>query len=271
MNVRQVREQVARMIAPREAPYPTAIPPRPLAPPQSSTGDIYETLYEAHTHRYSDDEVVGAGAFELIGRQELAFTQLAGLKSNGTLVDLGCGVGRMASHAVPYLAGGRYVGTDVAPSMLRRAQARLEPVTADSSCAVSWVKQVGTVFELPDQSVDVFCAYSVFTHIEHEDTYNFLKDARRAVRPHGCFVFSCLPMELSASRDIFAASAALDQASRWNTVRNVTTSVDHMDQISRMAGWQVRQWFRGDEENLDLDGHMYAFGQSVCILEIHPD
>lgn len=230
-------------------------------------GDIYETLYEAHAHRYPDQEVVGAGAFELIGRQELAFAQLAGLKPTGTLVDLGCGIGRMASHAIPYLAGGRYIGTDVAPSMLTRAQARLDTVTADSSCAVSWEKQVGTVFELPDESVDVFCAYSVFTHIEHEDTYNFLKDARRAVRPGGCFVFSCLPMELFASRDIFTASAAMDHASRWNTVRNVTTSVDYMDQISRLAEWEVRKWFRGDEANLSIDGEVYAFGQSVCILE----
>lgn len=252
---------MAQIIAPEveRTPMVQAPPPSPI--------DVYEALYEAHTQLYPDQEVVGAGAFELIGRQELAFVQLAGLKPTGTLVDLGCGVGRMASHAIPYLAGGRYIGTDVAPSMLRRAEARLEPLTADSSCEVSWVKQVGTAFELPHQSVDVFCAYSVFTHIEHEDTYNFLKDARRALRPGGCFVFSCLPMELSASRDIFGASAAMDYSSRWNTVRNVTTSVDFMDEISRLAGWRVRQWFRGDEENLSLDGRMYAFGQSVCVLE----
>lgn len=268
MKLRQVREQLARIIAPQAAQPPAAVAPDPVPPDRPPVGgDIYETLYEAHTHRYPDAEVVGAGSFDLIGRQELAFVKLAGLEPTGTLVDLGCGVGRMASHAIPYLAGGRYIGSDVAPSMLTRAQARLESVTAESSCAVSWVKQVGTVFDLPDASVDVFCAYSVFTHIEHEDTYNFLKDARRVVRPGGCFVFSCLPMDLAAARDIFCVSAAMDHASRWNTVRNVTTSVDYMDQISELAWWQVRKWFRGDEENLSLDGRMYAFGQSVCILE----
>ena len=266
-NVRRVRERLAQIIAPQVCRTRTEGPdPLPQAP-QRTPSDVYEALYEAHTQLYPDDEVVGAGGFDLIGRKELALAQLAGLKPTGTLVDLGCGVGRMASHAVPYLSAGRYIGIDVAPSMLRRAEARIEPLTAESSCEVSWVKQVGTVFELPDQSVDVFCAYSVFTHIEHEDTYNFLKDARRAVRPGGCFVFSCLPMELSASRDVFTASAAMDYSSRWNTVRNVTTSVDYMDEISRLAGWQVQRWFRGDEENLSLDGKMYAFGQSVCVIE----
>lgn len=272
MNVRRLREQVARIVAPPGAPPSAARDPDPVpVVPSPAPADVYETLYEAHTNRYPDEEVVGAGAFELIGRQELAFVQIAGLKPTGTLVDLGCGIGRMASHAIPYLDGGRYTGTDVAPSMLRRAEARLEPVTAASSCAVSWVKQVGTVFDVPNQSVDVFCAYSVFTHIEHEDSYSFLKNARLAIRPGGCFVFSCLPMELSASRDIFLASAAMDFASRWNTVRNVTTSVDYMNEISALAGWRVRQWFRGDEENLPLDGRMYAFGQSVCVLEAAED
>jgi len=251
------------------APRPRRDPQPPSVPAARSPfdGDIYERLYEAHTHRYPDEEVVGAGNFDLIGRQELALVRIAGLKPTGTLVDLGCGVGRMASHAIPYLAGGRYIGTDVAPSMLQRAAARLEGVAAASSCEVSWVKQTGTVFAVPDQTVDVFCAYSVFTHIEHEDTYNFLKDARRAVRPGGSFVFSCLPMELAAARDIFLASARMDYSGRWSTVRNITTSMDFMDAISRLAGWRPRKWFRGDEENLPLDGRMYAFGQSVCVLE----
>jgi ubiquinone/menaquinone biosynthesis C-methylase UbiE len=229
--------------------------------------DVYESLYEAHAQSHSDDDVVGAGWFEVIGRRELAILTAEGLTPASTLVDLGCGIGRMAVHAIPFLVGGHYIGTDVAPSMLERAQARIAPVIPDPPCRVSWVKQVGTTFAVPDQSVDAFCAYSVFTHIEHEDAFNFLVDARRAVRPGGFFVFSCLPMDLLASREIFLASAAMDHAARWSVVRNVTTTVDFMESIARLAGWRVRRWYTGDEENIALDGRLHSFGQSVCVLD----
>ena len=260
MKTQRIREQVRRILG--EAPVGDT-PGTATADP----GDIYEALYEAHTQRYPDPEVVGAGAFELIGRLELALMEVEGLTPSSTLVDLGCGIGRMASHAIPFLVGGHYIGTDVAPSMLQRAQARIDPLLPEPPCRVSWVKQVGTEFDVPDQSVDAFCAYSVFTHIEHEDSFNFLKDARRAVRPGGFFVFSCLPMDLAVSREIFLASAATDYAGRWGTVRNVTTSMDFMESIARLAGWRVRRWYPGDEENVPLDDRLHLFGQSVCVLE----
>lgn len=239
----------------------------PPSPAAVGAPDVYERLYEAHAQRYPDEEVVGAGKFELIGRLELAVLVAEGLVPSATLVDLGCGIGRMASHAIPYLVGGHYIGTDISASMLRRAQGRIDAATPDPPCRVSWVKQVGTRFDVPDASVDAFCAYSVFTHVEHEDSFNFLRDARRAVRPGGFFVFSCLPMDLTASCDIFVASANMDFAARWATVRNVTTSVDLMDALARLACWRVRRWYRGDEENVPLDGRLYDFGQSVCVLE----
>ncbi len=258
----RVRDLVRSLLSPKaqgDDPAPAAgEPDRP---------DIYEALYEAHARSHSDHDVVGAGLFDLIGRRELSVLTAEGLTPASTLVDLGCGIGRMAVHAIPFLVGGHYIGTDIAPSMLERAQARIAPVVPEPPCRVSWVKQVGTNFAVPDRSVDAFCAYSVFTHIEHEDTFNFLVDARRAVRPGGIFVFSCLPMDLQASREIFLASAAMDYAGRWSVVRNVTTSVDLMESIARLAGWRVRRWYPGDEENVLVDGRLHAFGQSVCVLD----
>lgn len=260
---RQRLRDLARSVlggkGPAAGPAPAAEQPGPV--------DVYETLYEAHARSHSDDDVVGAGWFEVIGRRELAILTAEGMTPDSTLVDLGCGIGRMAVHAIPFLVGGHYIGTDIAPSMLERAQARIDPVIPDPPCQVSWVKQVGTTFAVPDQSVDAFCAYSVFTHVEHEDAFNLLVDARRAVRPGGLFVFSCLPMDLAASREIFVASAALDHAARWSAVRNVTTTVDFMESIAGLAGWRVRRWYKGDEENIALDDGLHAFGQSVCVLD----
>jgi hypothetical protein len=116
------------------------------------------------------------------------------------------------------------------------------------------------------------CAFSVFTHMEHEDAYRYLKDARRIVRSGGRFVFSCLPMNLEFARDVFLASSEDDERTRWSKVRNVTTSVDLMTTIAQLASWTVLRWWPGDQTNIPMrdTGELFPFVQSVCVLESPP-
>jgi len=74
----------------------------------------------------------------------------------------------------------------------------------------------------------MICAFSVFTPVEHEDSYRYLASARRVVRPGGHFVFSCWPMGVEGAKDLFLDQARSDFAERWSSVRNVTTSEDYM-------------------------------------------
>src|SRR5215471_1763003 len=132
---------------------------------------------------------------------------MEGLAPTQTLVDFGCGTGRLAVHAVPFLAAGGYVGIDIAESMLVQARSRVHQVAPSPTCRVSFVKQTTTAFPLPDASVDWVCAFSVFTHMEHEDSYRYLCDARRIVRPTGRLVLSCLPIDtVEYARHIFRES-----------------------------------------------------------------
>lgn len=225
-----------------------------------SGADIYEKLYETHARIEGDETVVGDLA---LGRIEVEILQDAGLKPNHTLLDLGCGIGRLGCEIIPYLdASGGYIGTDISDSMLRGAERRRAELVPDPACPVRWIKQVGNSFPLEDDSVDMICAFSVFTHIEHEDAYALLTDGRRIIRPGGCFVFSCLPMDLSDARFHFWGSAQMDVTRRWSTVRNVTTSINFMNAISHMAGWEPETWIPGNRER---------FGQSVCVLRPLPD
>jgi ubiquinone/menaquinone biosynthesis C-methylase UbiE len=230
--------------------------------------DTYERLYEAHARSHTAEEAIG-GSFDLVGRLELGVLMVEGLRPTDTLVDLGCGTGRLAVHAIPALPDGRYVGIDISDSMLREARERVRGIAGAGQCSVSWVKQTGPVFALETGSVDVICAFSVFTHMEHEDTYRYLKNALRIVRPGGRFVFSCLPMNLKLARVVFLQSAADDLQTRWSKVRNVTTSVEMMTTIAELAGWTPLRWYDGEEENIPLPetGEKHSLGQSVCILE----
>ena len=224
----------------------------------------YEELYESHaSETASDVEVVGGGDFDRIGRVELEILRDASLRSTATLVDLGCGTGRLAVHAIPYLEDGRYIGIEVAPSILERARRRVDALFP--AAAAQWIHTTDTTFPLPDESVDIVCAFSVFTHIEHEDAYRYLVDARRISRPGGRFIFSCIPLEDEFGRGVFRSSAKLPLEQRWgsNPIRSVVTSRDLMDAISVLAGWRVVGWRGGD--------HRYmggVLGQAVCVLEL---
>jgi len=241
-------------------------PEAPVVKDGEPTGDTYERLYEAHAQAHSAEDAIG-GSFDLVGRLELEVLLMAGLGPSDTLVDLGCGTGRLAVHAIPALSDGRYVGIDISDSMLREARERVRGIAGQ--VRVSWVKQTSPVFALDTGSVDMICAFSVFTHMEHEDSYRYLKDALRVVRPGGRFVFSCLPMNLKLAQVVFLQSAAEDLQARWSKVRNVTTSVEMMTSIAELAGWTPVRWYDGEEKNIPLPetGESYGLGQSVCILE----
>jgi SAM-dependent methyltransferase len=232
-----------------------------VGPPQ---GD-YESRYEAHA-RASDIHGVGGGDFDRMGATELDILRGAGMEPSHTLVDFGCGNGRLAVHAVPYLCQGRYVGIDISRSFLADAGQRLAAVEP-SGCEVRLLHQNDETFDLPDGSVDYICAYSVFTHMDHEDLYRYLVAMRRILRPDGRLLISCLPLDLEDARDIFLNECGFDPVARWDRVRNVTTSQDLVDSIAMMAGWSVRRWLPGDRaQATDLDGQPSRLGQSVVVL-----
>ena len=113
------------------------------------------------------------------------------------------------------------------------------------------------------------CAFSVFTHMEHEDTYLYLKEALRIVRPGGKFVFSCVPISTTWGEETFLGAAGKDLQTRYRSVRHVATSRDLMENIARLAGWTPVRWYDGDETYIRLpdDDEPHKFRQTVCVLE----
>lgn len=230
----------------------------------------YEALYEARIRATSPDAAIGGGTstFDKVGRSELEILKREGLRPADTLVDLGCGTGRLAVHVIPTLAGGHYVGIDISRSMLEAAKKRIDETVPDPPCRVSWVHQTTPAFALDAGSVDVICAFSVINHMEHEDAYLYFKEALRVVRPGGRFVFSCLPVGTERAREVFLKSAAMDMQTRQRRVRHVVTSRSLMEEVVRLAGWTPVRWHSGDEEiRLPDSGESRRFHQSILVLE----
>jgi ubiquinone/menaquinone biosynthesis C-methylase UbiE len=230
----------------------------------------YEELYEARIRATSPDVAIGSGRlpFETVGRIELEVLKREGLKPGDTLADLGCGSGRLAVHAIPTLAGGHYIGIDISRTMLDAARERVEKEIPEPPCSVSWVHQTSPIFALEANSVDAVCAFSVINHMEHEDAYQYLKEALRVVRPAGRFIFSCLPVGTERAREVFLTSASMDLQTRHRKVRHVVTSRTLIEEVARLAGWEPVRWYDGDEALwLKEGGEPQRFHQSICVLQ----
>ena len=91
--------------------------------PKARFSNIYEHLYQTYAESASPLTSVGAGDFNLIGQIEKAILELEGLRSDSTLVDFGCGVGRLALQVIPELTFGKYLGLDISTTMPACAKA----------------------------------------------------------------------------------------------------------------------------------------------------
>lgn len=260
-----VARAASRTLADRKSHGGPPVEP-PTDPHPMRLENLYEVLYEQHATVFDDERAIGRGDYDQFGRVELAILKEAGLRPDSTLLDMGCGTGRLGVHAVPYLSSGRYIGTDISDTMLTRARHHLAPLVG---AEVELVKQPPSTFPAPDASVDMICAFSVFTHMEPEDMYRYLVDARRIVAPDGCFVMSCLPIEIELAREVFLESAALTFEQRWRGVRNFITSVSTVAAISSWAGWNVRTWHDAVTARFatGVGEERRPLGQSTAVLE----
>ncbi len=101
------------------------------------------------------------------------------LQPSDRVLEVGCGIGRLARHIAPEVAG--YHGADIsAPMCLRAAWALRElpnvTVTHLKGCSLS---------PFPDRSFDAVYFQHVLIHLEQPDIERYLSEAYRVLRPGG--------------------------------------------------------------------------------------
>jgi SAM-dependent methyltransferase len=83
----------------------------------------YGNLWDRIKGDKKSHEIAVGGDFDVAGILELNVLKEAGLKPNHSLIDIGCGSGRLAYKLAGY-SKARYLGTDILPDLLEHARQR---------------------------------------------------------------------------------------------------------------------------------------------------
>ncbi len=204
---------------------------------------VGEKNYAACWNKIASDPI---RAFELVDESlsEEAISehgaQLAGYLVKGmkigpedTVLEIGCGVGRfgkeLASHA------GKWIGVDVSANMVNITRKRL----AEFDNVETHVVSGADLSPLADNSVDKIYCHAVFIHMDKEDFYTYLVDARRVLKPGGIFYFDVWNLCDDAGWLRWQMERALYPSRADRPIhRNQFSTPDEVRAMLRMAGWE---------------------------------
>lgn len=192
--------------------------------------------------------------FETLG----LLVEMAGLRPDEDVLDVGCGTGR-AAWALAYYLGpeGSYRGFDVIERLVswcREGISPRHPRFAFTRLDVrnSFYNPTGTVearhvsFPYDAETFDVAFAASVFTHMLGDEVRRYLDETQRLLRPGGRFLSSWFLFDDEARRLHAAGKSGLRFAYRagegWTTTPEAPEAVIAFDE-ARVRDWLARRGF----------------------------
>lgn len=206
---------------------------------------------------FKDDKAFVATAVRDVKR----LVDLCGLDTDSALLDWGCGAGRLAVGVREHLGRVRdYHGVDVQPELITWAENNLSGPGYRFTC-VDVSNERYNPDGAPDRtlacepgSVDVFYAYSVFSHMNDEDTAAYLQLIGTALSTEGRALVTCfVEEEVPDWEENPKGYGPLDWKGRLHCTRFARS---HFESHVNSAGLAVSQFEYGRETD----------GQSLYVL-----
>lgn len=150
------------------------------------------------------------------------FKDLCGLKPDQSVLDVGCGTGRMAVPLTQYLSStGSYHGFDIMPECVEWCRSHITSRYPNFHFQLADIynlaynpggkaKASDYSFPYPDESFDLVILTSVFTHMFPPDVDNYFSNISRVLKPGGKCLITFLLINEQSLELIRAGKSKLD-------------------------------------------------------------
>jgi SAM-dependent methyltransferase len=166
---------------------------------------------------------VGEGDFAATGAAYVEFLkELVRLEKSESILDVGCGIGRMAVPLTRYLDGNAtYAGLDVVREGIEWCRREITPRFPNFHFEFADIRNKqynpgGTLvasgyrFPYPDRRFDVVFLGSVFTHMLAEDMMHYMGEIARVLKPGGRSFVTYFLIEEESRTHLARGESALD-------------------------------------------------------------
>ncbi|MCT7982131.1 class I SAM-dependent methyltransferase [Laspinema sp. A4] len=172
------------------------------------------------------------GSFKAIGTEFFRyFVELAGLQPDEAVLDVGCGVGRMAVPLTQYLSDrGSYEGFDIVESGVTWCQSVISPLYPNfqfqrADLYNQYYNPTGTAqantyrFPYSENCFDFVFLTSVFTHILPDGIDNYLQEIYRVLKPGGRALVTAFLLNEDSLSGLEAGRSTLELKEVFETYR----------------------------------------------------
>lgn len=166
---------------------------------------------------------IGSGDYKQIGNEfKKYFIDFGGLKPHHRVLDVGCGIGRMAVPLTDYLTSeGGYWGFDIVKKGIEWCQKYITPnfnhfhfqhVNIYNKYYNKKGNIVAAQFRFPYETnfFDFVFLTSVFTHMQSDELENYIKEIARVLKPEGKAILTFFLLNSESKRLIDQGNSVFD-------------------------------------------------------------
>lgn len=212
---------------------------------------------------------VGGGEPAIIGFIELEFIRRFREVDNLDIIDIGCGIGRLA-RVLAHEPIKSYLGLDIIEEILKEG---IDSVHGDSRFAFDIIKDCK--IQRPSNSADLVVGFSLITHLMDEETFEYFVESRRVLRLGGTAIFSFFDILYPPHQEKFVTYSQNHRSGHGDILKFTAKPV--LEFFAHKAGFSKVEFIDSQDrvpasgrvnkltETLDLPSHI-EMAQSGCIL-----
>lgn len=243
------------------------------APSLAPVRDIFREMRTEKINGHPLSDVVGGGDPEVIAQEVVtAIEKYAKLNAGDSILDVGCGCGRIAAALTQYVDGkSHYIGIDIVPGLISFARNFITPrypsfkfllLNESNRSYDSW-RQKGEeigIAKLTEgvsaQSIDLAISVSLFTHLDYPSALEMLTSIYQLLKNHGRVFMTVFVLDASALEGVEAGRTAFSFKHRTPSGKLFAEKNDDptfavayddglLDELISSAGFKLERRVRG--------------------------